>query len=175
MKRTFHGIIGLGLVAGGIVFNAQTTQADDWGNPGTTIPPGEIGVGFIQNGAMDISGNRGIPLDSFANAAAMEHAFQDAWLAIDRNAFAIDYLAQEERQLDQRNREATAAMAALDFERPEPGQPYRLSLGAGSYRDEAGVGIGLTAVLKDFDFALGMGFSGSEAVGKVSVGYSFGK
>ncbi len=175
MNRIFRSIVGLGVVAGGIVFNAQTSLADDWDNIDTTLSQDEIGIGFIQDGVMDITGDRGIPINNFANAASTDHSFQDVWLAIDRNAFAIDYLAQEQLQLDKRNRQATAALAALDFERPGNGQPYRLSVGAGTYRDEAGIGIGLTAVLRDFDFALGVGVSGTEAVGKVSVGFSFGK
>ena len=66
-----------------------------------------------------------------------------------------------------------ALLAALDFARPAEGKWLRVSVGTGTYDSETTAGLGMTVVHGRFDLSAGVATTGSESLGKASVGVSF--
>jgi hypothetical protein len=144
--------------------------SSDTPTPGASSLSGqEVLVGKYEGGSWTITGSTPVKKIGRSNSGQV----QQNTLAIAKQAAEIDRLDHEVSKLDTRVSDATALSSALDFQRPKEGKPMRVSLGSALYDDRSAVGVGLTAVYRDLDMAVGFSSTGDESLGKASIGFSF--
>lgn len=87
----------------------------------------------------------------------------------------LDLVEQDISILSKRIDQVGALSAAIDIQRPIAGKSFRIGADVGVFRDQAAVGISASGVSKSqpIDFGVGLATTGSETMGKASVGWNW--
>lgn len=166
-----------------LLSNHASAQWGDFTYPPLGTP--NVTVALVSNGNCRLSCSYDIDLNEFERAGSDDAAIASNSAAIavllDRTADIanirerteeIAVLRERVDQLEDTLAKALACLAALDFERPEKGFPFRIALGVGSYAERTAIAASLTSANGQRDYAVGLSGTGSHQVIKSSIGVS---